>query len=179
MAVSTATLGREKKITTLADRLFVITGPDRTKTLLHVERELVKANPHLAQPDGFKMGAVVVIPGHLGLEVTDRVETPRPDLNGTLDQASVQIRLAQQQMDEAFKTHESKTAETIAKLSETGFAATLRKQWPQSTKTLPNTLEKLSKQAEENKVSQARFGTALTKAETHIADLKTLPSPKE
>lgn len=174
MAFSTASLGREKKITTLADRLFVIKGPDRAKTLKNVERELIKANPQLAQPEGFKQGTVIVIPGHLGLEKTERVISPMPDLGGTLDQTLMQTKLAMQTMEKAFDASARETKIKQARLSSADFTGKLAKQWPESGKVVPTTLKNLSQRTEEEQAVRARFTAAFEQAEVEIERLKAM-----
>ncbi|MEO0914970.1 MAG: hypothetical protein AAFY59_18635, partial [Pseudomonadota bacterium] len=79
MPTRIATLGRERRIATLARRVFEIEGPPRGEEQRRAEAALLRANPQLATAEGFRPGAAVVVPAVAGLRLTDwRATTPPP-----------------------------------------------------------------------------------------------------
>ena len=94
MPTATARIGREKTLRTLAERLFVVDGPDKADRLRRAERALLRDNPTLAAEDGFHAGAVVVVPSDTGLATHPRVERAAGDPDGLLLETRARLHLA-------------------------------------------------------------------------------------
>ncbi len=174
MADKIAKLGRERSLQTLAQRLFVIDGPDATAKLRHAEAALLRANPDLAKADGFSSGKPVIVPGDIGLAATDRIERARESASGLLDETGVRLDLASKAFAQRFDTAGRADAAKLEKTADRTFVQKLQKALPEATAILPKTRETLGKRAEEGKDRAERFSQSIADAQEKLVALRAL-----
>ncbi|MHA6262331.1 hypothetical protein ACXYMO_03940 [Arenibacterium sp. CAU 1754] len=174
MANKLAKLGRERSLRTLAQRLFVIDGPDATEKLRHAEAALLRANPDLAKPEGFSSGKRVIVPGDIGLAATDRVEKTGESASGLLDETGVRLDLAGKAFAQRFDAAGRADAAKLEKIADRTFVRNLRKALPETAAILPKTRETLGKRAEEDKDRAERFSKSIAEAQEMLAALRAL-----
>jgi len=174
MANRIAKLGRERSIRTLAQRLFVIEGPDAERKLRHAEAALLRANPELATPEGFASGRTVVIPGDIGLVPTDRVIAAAHSADGLLDETGARLDLAGKALATRYAEGGRVAEETLARIADRSFVQGLRRALPESTGILSKTRDTVGKRAEEDKARAERFAKAMDEAQARLAALRAL-----
>lgn len=174
MPTSLARLGREKKMSTLAKRIFVIEGPNSRELQRRAERALLRANPSLADPESFKPGAVILVPSGTGLVTTDRVSVVSADVNGALEETSIRIQMSAQLVQDSFARSAEDDEKTIALLGDRSFGAKLRKALPEGAEIIAQTAKTLKETTAANQKNRAQFDQAFKMALEEIDQLKRL-----
>lgn len=174
MPTSIARLGREKTVSTLAKRLFVIEGPDAREKQRRAERALLRANPSLGDPERFKPGAAILVPAVVGLKTTDRVSVVAADLDGALEQSAIRLKLSAQMLQDSFARAAESDKTAIQQLGDRSFGAKLRKALPESTDITGGTAAALKARIETNQQRMAQFEQGFEKAMAEIDRLKRL-----
>jgi hypothetical protein len=174
MADTVAKLGRERSLSTLAKRLFVIEGPDAERKLKHAEAALLHANPDLATADGFAVGRTVIVPGTIGLAATDRVAQPKEGAAGLFDEMELRLQGAGAALATRIAEAERAVESALERVSDRRFAQKLRRALPDSTGLLAETRETLKQRREAEKARAATFANAIEDARTELAKLRAL-----
>ena len=141
MPTATARIGREKTLRTLAERLFVVDGPDKADRLRRAERALLRANPALAAEDAFHAGAVVVVPSDTGLATHPRVERAAGDPDGLLLETRARLRLAATTARGGFALAEKRAGAALAQLGDSAFVRKLREASREAAALAPQAAE--------------------------------------
>lgn len=174
MADTIAKLGRERSLSTLAKRLFVIEGPDAERKLKHAEAALLRANPDLATADGFASGRTVIVPGTIGLAATDRVAQPNESAAGLFDEMELRLQGAGAALATRIAEAGRAVETALERVSDRRFAQKLRRALPESTEILAETRETLKQRGEAEKARAATFAKAIEDAQTELVKLRAL-----
>jgi hypothetical protein len=174
MADRLAKLGRERSLKTLAQRLFVIEGPNAAAKLRHAEKALLRANPELGKTEGFNAGRPVIVPGDIGLEVSERVDRTPENASGLLEETGTRLELAGKTLSQRYQAAESADRAKLEQISDRTFVSKLRKALPASAGILAKTRENLGKRAEEDKARAERFSKSIDEAQERLAALRKL-----
>lgn len=174
MADTIAKLGRDRSLSTLARRLFVIEGPDTERKLKHAEAALLRANPHLATPEGFVAGRTVIVPGDIGLAPTDRVMRPAKSAGGLLDETGTRLEAAGAALAQRFRSGAEKDEAALGRLGDRTFLQKLRRALPESAGLLRETGETIAGRAENDRARAESFAQAIEDAQAELAGLRAL-----
>jgi hypothetical protein len=138
-----ARIERERTVKTLAKNL--LPAEASAADLRRAEAALLKANPQLARPEGFRPGAPVVTPGDLGIAWGDRVETAETSLAGLTVTARARLEAADAAVRAAFDAEEKARDRRKAVLGDSAFRKAVEQAGPvaeQLAKQAAATLEK-------------------------------------
>ncbi len=174
MPQATATIGREKRLATLAKNLYVVEGPDPAEAQSRAEAALLRANPTLADPAGFENGAVVRVPTDIGLAVSSRVDASATGLQGGLQDLAQRLQLAAALARDGYAASNKAAEETIAQLSDRTFRATLLKEHPNAEALVAEAAKAQSERQADNKLRQERFDSAVADAIAQTEKLQKL-----
>lgn len=160
------TLQKEKSVREIAERVY---GTTSAASLDRAEKALLKANPRLATPGGFRTGAVVNVPTIRGVTLRTEAtgEDPVDALRGELGKAAGDYR------DHLMKSLDARTSEIdeqekLIKTREIAAAIRAEPGGPEMQKQLTETLAQRTKAiAEARKTQSALFDQI-------AADLKEL-----
>jgi hypothetical protein len=178
MARAIARIGREKRIRTLAQNLYVIEGANKAADLRRAERALLRENPALADAAAFRPGAAVLVPADLGLATSDRVEKPRPDLDGLLLEATVRLQMSETVLREGFARSREGAKLGLERLQDQRFVRALAKAAPATAKLVPSAHKNLEEQMAEAEKREAEVAEAIRAAIADIDHLRRLARKK-
>ncbi len=179
MQRSFATLKNERTIGTLAKRIFDIEGATGSEAQKIAEAALLRANPNLAKPDGFKSGRIILVPADTGLKTTDRVTTPRGGVEGALEDTAMRLKLTAQFLEDEMEKDSKETEQTLAQLGDNQFVAKLRKAVPEGTKLVHKTRKSIGERVEANNKVRESYAAALKKATDELERLKALAAKRD
>lgn len=171
MPTSVVRLGREKRIATLAKKVFVIEGPDKAERQRRAERALLNANPQLATEAGFTAGAPVIVPPVRGLRTTDRVSATTANLDGVLADTTARLARSAAVIDTGFARSAKRSEEALTRLKDPEFVKTARKAVKESAKLMENVRKRLEKDREAADARSAALQNAVKQA---LADVDRL-----
>ncbi len=174
MATAIARLEREKSISTLAKRLYVIDGDNAAEKQKRAERALLRANPGLSNRRAFRVGRAVVVPADVGLATRDRVSKPAADLEGVLEETGMRFELAAQSLEEQFDTALTSDKETMERLNDKKLVADLRAALPESPKILAKVSAAVKEREGMTAQTRGRYNKAFAKAFSELDRLKEL-----
>lgn len=169
-----ATIGRERSIGTLAQRLFVITGPNKKADLARAERALLRDNPALAEAEGFRSGAIVVVPSDIGLATTDRVERSRADRDGLLQESVLRVQMSEAVARKRFAESQAETKAALERLNDQRFTEQLKKSAPDAAKLVQEARKSLESRMAEDEERQAKMTNAIEEAIAALVELRNL-----
>lgn len=169
-----ARIGREKRLRTLAQNLFVIEGPNKAANLRRAERALLRQNPWLADPQAFRPGAVVLVPSDIGLATTPRVERPAADLQGLLQASTQRLQMSEKVMREGFAKSDERTKVALTRLEDPTFLRELKKAAPEAAKLVPHAVRSLKQRMDENRKRETEIAHAIQEAISDIDRLRRL-----
>ena len=169
-----ARIGREKTIRTLAERLFVIEGANKAANLRMAERALLRANPSLARKDGFRAGAVVIVPSGLGLATRPRVQRPASDLEGVLLQTTERLHMSEAVARNGFAKSRQAADEAVGKLKDRAFLGRLKKASPEASKLASTAVKNIELRRAENDKREGDVTKAIEQAISEIDKLQRL-----
>lgn len=121
MPLTTARITRERTLSTLVRNLFVLDGPTAAEDARRAEAAILRANPHLAERDAFRAGAVVVIPSDLGLSRTDRVAVREATPGALLEETADRIEQVRVLAEERLKREAESARAFLAQLEDPRF----------------------------------------------------------
>ena len=170
METGFARINREKTIATLARNLFDLRDADRA-TRRRVEREILRLNPGLRRPEGFRPGRAVIVPRLPDLKLTDRVEIQKPDVDGLLQETARRLQVGVNLIEEGAATERSRLEAGIERLGDRRIAALVRKENPDAAKLLPQISRGLKERADVKAKSAERLQRAFTDAQSELAKL--------
>jgi hypothetical protein len=174
MAETIAKLGRERSLSTLAKRLFVIEGPDAERKLKHAEAALLRANPHLAKAEGFASGQTVIVPGNIGLAPTDRVTQPGKSTTGLLDETGTRLEAAGAALAQRFRESAEKDEAALGRVGDRAFVQKLRRALPESADLLRETERTIAGRTAADRARAESFAKAIEDAQKELATLRAL-----
>ncbi|WP_282606168.1 hypothetical protein [Pelagibius sp. Alg239-R121] len=174
MAAAVAKLGREKSISTLAQRVYVIEGRNNTDAQRRAERALLRANPSLSDKKAFRTGRVIIVPSDVGLATTERVTKTTADLDGALDETKLRMELAAQMLEEQFERSGASDKATTDRLADKALIKQVRTAIPGSTKILAKTAAAVKDRTAKSSQRKSRYDKAFKQAFTEIDRLKKL-----
>ncbi len=164
MPTAIATLGREKRIATLARKVFVLERGADPALQRRAEAALLKANPRLARPEGYRVGAKVIVPRTPGLRRTPDVVVARAEGKGLTGETALRLQAAASQIDDRFQQATDRAEKDLSRIQDREFLASAKKALPESTDLLAKTEERLKREMEESGDKAARFQSGLEKA---------------
>ena len=174
MADKIATLGRERSLRGLIERLFVIEGEETAKVLRHAEASLLRANPELSAREGFRVGRKVIIPGDIGLQLKERATNDTKNAEGILDETDARLSIAEKRYAERFEAAAKADAAALKISGERAFTGALRKALPESTTLLPQARKAIGTRAEVEKARSERLAKGFKEAQERLAALRDL-----
>jgi hypothetical protein len=174
MATAIARIGREKRLQTLVQNIFVIEGPNKAVDQRLAERALLRANPWLADPEAFKAGAMVLVPSDTGLTMSERVERPGADLQGLLQEVTQRLQMSRSVVRQGVAKSDERRRAALEKLGNPNFIGELKKNSPEAAKLVPSLTDNLKRQADEEQKREAAFETAIEAAVLEIDRLRKL-----
>lgn len=174
MADTIAKLGRERSLSTLAKRLFVIEGPDAERKLKHAEAALLRANPHLAKAEGFASGQTVIVPGNIGLAPTERVALHDISTTGLLDETGTRLEAAGAALAQRFRERAEKDEAALGRVGDRAFLQKLRRALPESAGLLRETGETIAGRAAADRARAENFARGIEDAQKELAKLRAL-----
>jgi hypothetical protein len=161
MPTKIATLGRERRLSTLAQKVYQLDRTGNTALRLRAEAALLAANPRLATPDGFRTGASIVVPSVVGLKPADTVAAADIKGDGISVEATLRLQAAASLIEDQFRRDAEQRKETLARISDRDFLTEARKVLPQSVKQITNAQERLGREEEEAKKAETRLLSAV------------------
>lgn len=174
MATAIARLEREKSLSTLAKRLYVIEGESAAADQKRAERALLRANPGLSSRRAFRAGRTIVVPSDVGLATRERVSKPTTDLTGTLEETGTRLELAARLLEDQFERASASDKETMERLSDRKLVADLRAALPESPKILARASAAVKERGSLNAASSKRYEKAFEQAFAELDRLKKL-----
>lgn len=179
MATAIARLEREKSISTLAKRLYVIEGDNAAEAQKRAERALLRANPSLSNRKAFRAGRAVIVPADIGLATRERVSKPTADLPGALEETGMRFELAAQSLEEQFEKAAAADKETMERLNDKKLVADLRAALPESPKILAKASAAIKERGPAASQIRGRYKKAFAQAFAELDRLKELAGKKD
>jgi len=164
MPIAIAILGRERKISTLARKIFKLEDITDGKLRRRAEAALIRANPRLATPDGFRAGASIVVPTVSGLETTENVTTANTLKQGLGSETALRLQEAASRVEDKFASASNRRRRTLEHIGDSEFVKEARKALPQSLEFINKSLERLKQEEEEAVVAAEKFQSAFKQA---------------
>lgn len=174
MPTRIATLGRERRIATLARRVFEIEGPTGGEEQVRAEAALLRANPQLATAEGFRPGLVVVVPAVAGLRLTEAVAVARADARGLTEETRLRLQAGSALIGERFAQSEQRSEELQAQLTSTAFQREVRRALPEALVLARQATARLEEEREVNKERRAVFASGISEALEAVEALQAL-----
>ena len=174
MPTRIVTLGREKRIATLARKIFSIEGPNSAELQLRAEAALLRANPQLARKEAFQSGATIVVPQLPDLESKPVVDEARADSKGLTNEATFRLKVSGIRIEEQFRVSNEMTQKTLALVTSEAFQTEIRESLPDAEPLIKAAQVAIEKRESENSAKNARLQEAISKAIETVESLRTL-----
>ena len=174
MPMSIATVNRERSLRTLTRNLFVFAGDDADEQLRRAETALLRANPSLANRDGFSSGVVVRIPADLGLATTARVTIPDLSVSGSLREVRTALQLAVKTAEEAFIVGEKSGKQTLNRLQDDAFQRAIKRDAPKAVRLIEQSREAIAERLDASQENREALSGVLADALEQIERLEKL-----
>ena len=169
MPTSTARIGTERDLASLARNLYVIEGENRAAMQRRAERALLRGNPQLARPEAFVEGALIIVPNVTGLRLTARVSNGETGIDGLLEQAAARLQVAARTIDEGFRNSDERRKASLRLSEDQGFRESARKAFPESLGLIESAVKSMNEGA---RVSSARARALRAAVESAISEIK-------
>lgn len=148
-----ATLGRERTLATLARKVFQIdTGRGSADILRRAEAALLRANPRLSDPDGFRPGGTIVVPVLPGVDLSADVTVAAANGDGLGSETGLRLQAAAGRIEDAFTQAARARQELLARVGDRRFLTEAAQNLPEAGDLLRRTADRLRReeaQAEE------------------------------
>ena len=178
MPKAIARIGREKRLRTLVQNLFVIEEDDKAAAVRRAEDAVLRENPRLGTAEGFESGAVVRVPSDIGLATTARVEQPTAELSGVLEHAlehALQgLQMSQGLVLDGVAASGEDARAALARLEDEAFKGAVQETAPEAAGLIPQAINGLNERLAENERRQAALGKAIGDAIAEIDRLRQL-----
>jgi hypothetical protein len=172
MAQSRARIGAERDLAALASGLYRIIPGELAETQRRAaERALLRENPQLARPEGFREDAVIVVPRVAGLDPTARVTDAAAGIDGALDEAVVRLKVASRAIDEDFRKEDARRKAALAQTQDQGFRERAREALPGSIELIDRAARSLR---EEESASRGREQALKAAVDGAISEIERL-----
>jgi hypothetical protein len=163
MATSTATIGRERSINTLAKRTR------------RASAALLRANPGLADRANFTSEREILVPTDIGLATTDRVKARDASLNSLLRETARQLANATDVARTGFTASTAATKDALGRLESRAFQAAIKRDAPDAGELPAQAAAAMSARLETNEALAARFEAAFRDSRRALAQLRGDP----
>lgn len=174
MPTRIAILGRERRIATLARRVYRIEGADNAEAQRLAEAALLRANPRLATAEGFRTGAAIVVPAVSGLQLADAVQTSRAVPKDLAAETRLRLQASASRIEGRFGAAETSAAQSLEKLQDPAFRRTLARTLPQAEELVATAERNIAKRRAENAQRKDIFRQALSDAVAAVETLQQL-----
>ncbi|WP_299706810.1 hypothetical protein [uncultured Tateyamaria sp.] len=174
MPTRIATLGRERRIATLARRVFDIEGRPRGEAQRRAEMALLRANPQLATEAGFRPGASIVVPTVVGLRPTEAVSMARADARGLTEEARLRLQTGSAVITSRFALSEQRSKALRAQLSSRAFRQEVKEALPEALPLAEAANARLEEEQATNRERSAAFQAGIEQALDAVQALQDL-----
>lgn len=174
MPTRIVTLGREKRLATLARKIFSIEGPNSAELQLRIEAALLRANPQLARKEAFQSGATIVVPQLPGLLPKPVVDEARADSKGLTNEAKFRLKVSGMRIEEQFRVSNEMAQKTLALVASEEFRTGIRESFPDVEPLIDAAQVAIEKRESENTARKAILQNAILKAIETVESLRAL-----
>ncbi|QHQ36664.1 hypothetical protein [Algicella marina] len=174
MPTRIATLGRERRIATLARRVYRIEGTGSAESQRLAEAALLRANPRLATPEGFRNGAAIVVPAVRGLELAEAVLATRAAPEDLAGETRLRLQASASRIEGRFVAAEASAAASLQQIQDPAFRRTLARTLPEAEELVATAERNIAQRRSENAERNGLFQEALTEAISAVEVLQKL-----
>lgn len=175
MAVSIATLGRERSIATLAKRVYKLDDDSSPEVVARAQSALVAANPGLSVSGGFKTGDRVIVPPITGVAVDTGTRTPNKEAGTDTLAEALQALMGKLSKDssDAMALARKDAEQTLADMTGGKVREIVAKNAPHLASSLDTVTEAAKKRVEQLKSVQSDLAAALRQAKEDLDKMQS------